>query len=210
MTQNEIWNKLCNHYTKDVQLITDLYNEIVKQYSQRERYYHNLNHIESMLKLAKEFKSEISDLRTFYFSIWYHDIVYNPKRNDNEEKSAEFAQDRLSKLHIDEPIQVAVRKNILATKEHSAHFETGNKDLELFLDVDLAILGAERKVYYEYLTQIRREYHLYPNYIFNPNRVAILLKYLEQPSIFRNEKMKERFEAVAKKNIEFEINFLTN
>ena len=26
---------------------------------------------------------------TFLYSLWFHDIIYDPKRNDNEQQSAE-------------------------------------------------------------------------------------------------------------------------
>lgn len=66
-------------------------------YTQSWRKYHSLNHIFKLIKLFEEFSScktntstdknlfTIHDEMTIYLSIIFHDIIYTPSRNDNEE-----------------------------------------------------------------------------------------------------------------------------
>ena len=40
----------------------------------------------------EEVKSEIHDLESVKFAIWYHDIIYKSTKKDNEEKSADLME----------------------------------------------------------------------------------------------------------------------
>ena len=71
------------------------------------RYYHNLQHIHDML---------LNDnLIINGLTIWYHDAIYDPKRNDNEERSAELAESEL-KDYIDNDDLKTIMHGILLTK----------------------------------------------------------------------------------------------
>ena len=54
-------------------------------YDEPHRYYHNMDHIIGMLKMAKS--EEYLDDELF-LAIVFHDIVYDSRRNDNEERSS--------------------------------------------------------------------------------------------------------------------------
>ena len=86
-----LYNNLLLKYTDNFTLINELYADIEKKYSSPNRYYHNLKHIIKMLNTIKQ--SENSELLTdnIYFAVWYHDIIYNTLRKDNEKRSADFA-----------------------------------------------------------------------------------------------------------------------
>jgi len=73
---------LCQNFSKDEKLINTLWKEIKIAYSQPNRHYHTLKHLE-------QFYIELVLIDTVTaFAIFYHDIVYDASRNDNEEKSA--------------------------------------------------------------------------------------------------------------------------
>ena len=85
------WFSLASKYTKDDFLINSLWLEISKHYSEKNRYYHTLSHVQNMLLQAKSFEDKIVDFDALLFAIWYHDIIYKSTKKDNEEKSALFA-----------------------------------------------------------------------------------------------------------------------
>ena len=66
-------------------------------HSERHRKYHNLSHVYALLNDADIYEKEIRDFNAVCFAIWFHDVIYQTRRNDNEEKSAEFALNILKK-----------------------------------------------------------------------------------------------------------------
>ena len=58
-------------------------------YSQSWRKYHSLNHILCLIKLFEKHNKEnegfIKDKISVFYSIIFHDIIYTPSRNDNED-----------------------------------------------------------------------------------------------------------------------------
>jgi predicted metal-dependent HD superfamily phosphohydrolase len=91
---------------------------------------------------------------------------------------------------------------ILATKKH---VRTGDSDTDHFTDADLAILGAAPQTYYQYTRQIRKEYVLYPDFLYNQGRKKVLQHFLEMPDIFKTSHFKGLYEKNARKNIAEEI-----
>jgi len=198
----EIWHDLNLKYTSDAVLIGELWNEISRRYSAQDRHYHNLNHLEYMINLAFRYKSEISDFDTLLFTIFYHDIVYNVKRSDNELKSAELAINRLNQLGLSEKQGNRCREQILATKEHTDGTDT---DTNFLVDFDLAILGDSPEKYIEYTKRIRKEYAIYPDFMYKKGRKKVLMHFLEMDNIFKTNEFKTKFEARARRNLGNEL-----
>jgi len=84
-------------------------------------------------------------------AIWFHDIVYDPRAKDNEERSADEAAVFLQGTEFVDSVRIL----ILAT-EHNE--ESGSRDARLLCDIDLSILGSERELYQTYSKAIREEY----------------------------------------------------
>ncbi len=78
---------LCQNFSKDKALISSLWQEIQLVYSKPTRHYHTLKHLEEIYKELQSFN--LTPL--LEFAIFYHDIVYDVKRDDNEEQSALLA-----------------------------------------------------------------------------------------------------------------------
>jgi len=56
----------------------ECWKEIEKEYSSKLRYYHNLEHLENILKELDEVKTQILNLDSPSFAVYYHDIIYTP------------------------------------------------------------------------------------------------------------------------------------
>lgn len=118
MKKRRAWKK---HFEK---FFSDLTKKILEYYP-NDQYYHSSEHIVTMLKYAKKIadiaKKEFPELHEslespeFVYSILMHDIIYQTGKNDNEEKSAEFAIEFAKNLwKVDEEF---VREMILSTKD---------------------------------------------------------------------------------------------
>ncbi|MEM0994850.1 MAG: hypothetical protein AAGI49_17595, partial [Bacteroidota bacterium] len=165
--------ELVQRYTTSAELQDQLWQNLAQHYQQKNRAYHNLTHIQSMLEQVGNWEEQIEDVEVLQFAIWYHDLIYNPLRKDNEARSAKAAQSVLRQLHLaPERIQQCAHL-ILCTKTHQlsadADFTT-----QLMVDVDLAILSRPWAAYETYYQQIRREYWMYPSPMYRKGRKKAL------------------------------------
>lgn len=205
MNLNSIFSDLISKYSDNEILKTDYWKEIEQSYSQKSRQYHNLTHLENMILELENVKDKISDYDSILFSIFYHDIIYKATSKDNEEKSAELAKLRLEKLNIPEEKIEKIYNQILTTKSHSKNEDS---DTNFLLDADLAILGQDWKIYENYTQQIRKEYSIYPDFMYKPGRKKVLIHFLEFEEIFKTDYFKEKYEDKARENIQKEISML--
>lgn len=198
----EIWTNLSSRYTSDQPLVLELWEEIHKNYSSPSRHYHDLSHIENMIKLAFEFKESIEDPDTILFSIFYHDIIYKATKKDNEEKSADLAVDRLKQLGISNDSIQKCRDQIIATK---AHRTSKDNDTNFLIDFDLAVLGGKWDDYQNYYIGARKEYKIYPDFLYKPGRKKVLEHIIEMKNIYKTDEFRSKFEKKAKENLMREL-----
>lgn len=208
MTISEIqkcWYDLCETYTRDTALIDRSWHEILTAYSSKSRHYHGLGHIGFMLQMAIQYKHEITTYNTLLFSIFYHDIIYKTTRKDNEEKSAELAVQRLDQLGIPENEIAQCYDQIVATRLHEM---SSDSDTNYLLDFNLAILGAQLEIYQLYSENTRKEYAVFPDFIYNRGCKKVLEHFLEQEHIFKTEVFRTLYEQQAHKNLSLEYKSL--
>jgi len=200
-----IFTELAEKYSNDTLLINELWNEIEKEYSYPDRYYHTIVHLKEFYIQLLHVRNKIEDWDTILFSMFYHDIIYVTSNSDNEVKSAEYAAGRLKQLTCPaEKISTCVNL-ILATKEHK---EEDNNDVNYFTDADLSILGQHRDSYSDYCTKIRKEYSIFNELQYNTGRKEVLQKFLHRGSIFKTKYFYDKFEVAARQNIKNELNTL--
>jgi predicted metal-dependent HD superfamily phosphohydrolase len=180
-----------------------LRDDLVRAYAAPERHYHNLTHIEAMLDLLRSYEEALSDPQSVEVAIWFHDAVYDTRRHDNEEKSAELAADRLAGLLSPDRIALIARM-IRATAGH--HVPDGlndaqRRDCALFLDMDLSILGSEPDVFAAYEEAVRREYGWVPDALWREGRKKVLQGFLDRPAIYMSPQFRASHEAAARANL---------
>ncbi|WP_431132740.1 HD domain-containing protein [Psychroserpens mesophilus] len=201
------WNILASKYSEDKQLISSYWNEINKHYNSKSRYYHNVSHLYNMLIQIEDVKSLITDLDLCKFAIWYHDIIYKSTKKNNEEKSAEFAKKRLKAFNFDEKQLKTVEKLIKSTKKHELII-TKNNDNAYILDLDLSILGSNWETYKKYLNNIRKEYAIYPDFMYKPGRQKVIAHFLQRDTLYFSEYFRNLYEKQARENLKKEIELL--
>ncbi|MGR7812625.1 HD domain-containing protein [Lacinutrix undariae] len=203
----EDWYNLTSHHCKDRNLVTSFWNEIEIAYTQKSRYYHNLQHIYSMLKTLKKHEENISNLTEIKYAIWYHDIIYNASKSNNEEKSAEIGASKVQKLGLDINSAKVIETLILSTKKHQI-INKENTDNAYLLDLDLSVLGTDWETYKEYTQAVRKEYKIYPDFLYNPGRKKVLNSFLERAQLFFTDSFKNQLELKARENIKKELKLL--
>lgn len=193
---------LVSNYTSDADLTNELWKEVEDSYSQSHRHYHNLEHLEDLLEQLKTVRAKIKKWNTTLFTLFYHDIVYSAVKKNNEEQSAIFARERMSLLHVGEEEIEWCYQQIIATKYH--HF-SHDQDTNYFTDSDLSILGRSPEVYRIYCIKIRKEYNVYPSFLYKKGRRKVVKHFLSMDRIFKTEEFYERFEEQARANLLHEL-----
>ena len=181
-----------------------MWQEIETAYSGKGRYYHNLDHLESLLIELKPHQAQFANWNTVIFALAYHDVVYSTLKGSNEEKSAELAGQRLKALSFPAGEVERCEKFILATKRHLA----ADRETNLFTDADLSILGSDPETYRTYAHNIRREYSLYPSLIYNHGRKKVVHHFLDMERIFKSDEFFSKYEEAARRNLKMELNRL--
>jgi len=201
----ETFIHLLYQYTSDTRLIDELWNEIEGAYSNKKRHYHTLTHLEKLLTKLLLVKNEINDWSTILFTLYYHDVVYKASNSDNEEQSAILAGKRMTQLAIQEEQIRACKDQIRATK---SHLHTTVSDTNYFTDADLSILGQDWDVYTTYFKGVRKEYSIYPDFLYNSGRKKVLNHFLSMDRIYKTDYFYGEFEEKAKRNLKAELELL--
>lgn len=196
---------LCRKYSNNAVLINQFWAEIEKKYSGAKRHYHTLAHLQHLLEQLNNVKTSIKNFDAVLFALYYHDIVYNVLKSNNEQKSAELATARLQELTVPANIVTTCEGYILATQKH---LRSADEDCNYFMDADLSTLGAAPQVYMEYVGKIRKEYSIYPDIIYNAGRKKVLQHFLNMPRIYKTDYFYMQLEQQAKENLVMEMALL--
>lgn len=201
----DIFLLLTGQYSADATLQQELWQEIKELYSGNKRYYHNLSHLKSLVNELLPLENILNNRDAVLFALFYHDVIYDAQRKDNEEQSALFASKHLKLLKCDDALIEQVEKLILATKSHELY---DDEDVNLFTDADLSILGKDPETYAVYCKHVRKEYSIYPDLLYKPGRKKVLRHFLSMDRIFKTAYFYDRYEEQARQNIEVEISML--
>ncbi|WP_121964740.1 hypothetical protein [Myroides sp. N17-2] len=197
---------LLSKYSSDQLFINELWEEVEYSYSNVGRHYHTLMHLENILEQLTAIHDKIDNWNAMLFTLFYHDIVYDTLIGDNEEQSADVALKQMQRLGITEEICQIVIKQIIATKAHEI---AEDSDTNYFLDADLSILGQSFDLYTKYFKDVRKEYSIYLDDVYNPGRLKVLKHLISMDRIFKTAYFCDKFELQARDNIKREIELLS-
>lgn len=192
-------------YTGDELLVNHLWLEIETHYSNEQRHYHTLKHLEHLLNQLQEIKPFLKDWNTILFTLFYHDAIYDVLKPDNEEKSAGLAEKRMQELLVPDEMIRCCKEQILATKTHIRSEEV---DTNYFTDADLSVLGQDWETYTAYSGNVRKEYTVYSDSVYNPGRKKVLEHFLAMDRIFKTAYFHDKYEKRARENLKAEQELL--
>lgn len=187
-----------------VELPTEQWGAITQAYAQPPRAYHNLGHVHEVLRHymgVAQGPGWTTPAETF-FAVLYHDAIYEPGRRDNEARSAALAVEHLMCWHPDVDAQ-RVAALIGLTARHGALGPADvDRDAALFLDCDMAILGAPPAAFDAYDRAIAAEYRgQVPAWVYRLNRRRFLKGLLARDRLFLSDWFHERLDRQARINL---------
>lgn len=172
-------------------------DDLLSAYSAPTRFYHDATHIAACLKLLDRFRELARRPDEIELALWFHDAIYDTQRNDNEEKSADWARSALAALGMASERIDRIAEMVVATKHHRAD----DDDTRLLLDIDLSILGTSPSVFQGYDDAIRKEYAWVPDEAYRSARARILDSFLHRETIFQTNEFRVEYEAIARDNL---------
>lgn len=207
----KLFYEVVGEFIENPKQVEQLYLDVIKRYSSKGRFYHNIEHIYSMCDLWVQYRDKILRPSFVFMAIIYHDIIYKTQRGDNEEQSAEYFHNLAFKKHFSlRASEIVYIMDLIRYTKHNCFFDLKlHKDAQLLLDFDLGVLSKSEDVYNQYTIDIRKEYKRYPNSLYKKGRVDVLKGFLDKEQIYLTKEF-SCFEEKARKNIENEINLLTS
>jgi predicted metal-dependent HD superfamily phosphohydrolase len=174
-----------------------LFTALISAYSEPERHYHTLQHLEECFTRSEDLKHLARHPDEIELALWFHDAIHDTRRHDNEKRSAQWAAEVISP--VSREAAKRVHGLVMATR-HEAVPE--GIDAQILVDVDLSILGAPEQRFDEYELQVRQEYAWVPQPLYRRERRKILAAFRSRASVFSTAKFVELYEAQARKNLE--------
>jgi predicted metal-dependent HD superfamily phosphohydrolase len=198
------WNRLWTELGARV-IDGGVFNQLVAAYSEPHRHYHTLQHLRECLAHCDAAASLAPHPAEVELALWFHDAVYDPRRSDNEERSADWAARAVRGAGCGDEVADRVRDLVLATRTH----EPGaDPDAKLLVDVDLAILGAAPARFAESERQIRAEYAHLSEPEWRAGRSGVISGFLARPRLFHTEPFHDALEAAARRNLQASLSAL--
>jgi predicted metal-dependent HD superfamily phosphohydrolase len=175
-----------------------LHAEVLARYSEPHRHYHTHKHLAECFEKVSDVISLAEHPAEVNVGLWFHDVIYDTRRHDNEELSAGWARDVARELGASAEGGQRIHDLIMFTR-HTA--EPVGVDAQVLVDADLSILGAHPARFQEYEAQVRNEYGWIPDAVFRTGRARILREFLGRPHLFSTAAFRTRYEAQARHNL---------
>lgn len=175
---------------------------LLAAYGDPARGYHDLRHLDEVLSAVDDLAHRAADPDAVRLAAWFHDAVYDPRSEENEQRSAELAGRELGRLRLAPGRVAEVRRLVLLTRTHDP--APGDADGAVLCDADLAVLASDPDRYRAYTDGVRREYAHVPGGQFAAGRAGVLRALLDLPALYRTPEGRS-WEAVARANVTAEL-----
>ncbi|MEM8859104.1 MAG: N-methyl-D-aspartate receptor NMDAR2C subunit [Chloroflexota bacterium] len=191
------WFDLTSHFLTDetAEIVWDLLDA---HYSEAGRAYHNWNHISDCFVQLDQVSEQVNQRLHFELAIFYHDVIYIPRAADNEQASADFAAETLSRAGFPDS-EIAIVSQLIMDTTHQQKPQSA--DGQLLVDIDLSILGAEPARFAQYDAQVREEYSWVEEQAYKIGRSRIMQSFLDRERIYYTAYFAENYEAQARINL---------
>lgn len=172
------------------------------------RAYHGQAHIDAMLAGLAALGDAVADPAALELAVWYHDAVYDPAARDNEARSAALLRADMAGL-ADPALVEAAAGLVGMTAAHALPpglAGAARADAAAFLDLDLAVLGADQAAYAAYGRGIAAEFvPVHGAAAYRAGRAAFLRGLLARPRLFLTERAHAALDAAARRNLRGEL-----
>lgn len=153
------------------------YNVLLSMWNESHRAYHTQNHLLDLIDQINECRNQFEnrEYEKMVLCALFHDCIYDPTRNDNEEKSAEFFINCCQEKN--NPDILDIKQMILDTKTHEATTPLSEK----FNKIDMNIVERDFNQLLEWEQGIRFEFEpIYGTEKYKMGRLQFLESLLDK------------------------------
>ncbi len=147
---------------------------IAKHWREPHRFYHNEEHLTHLIgEIEKLYEAEVlknkDEKDMLLMAAYFHDLIYDPTRYDNEEKSAEL----FLQMTSEHPNKKTIFDIIIDTKTHEPQSEIS----KIFSDIDMQIVThSDFTGLLEWEMKIFKEYQFIDYTLYKVGRLNLLRK----------------------------------
>lgn len=150
---------------------------VILRYMEPHRFYHNTEHLRCLLNLITQ-RDELpaTDKQVLALAALYHDAVYNPFAQDNEEKSADLFGAELGAA-LSESVRHNVINIILLTKNHH---QADERLAKIFCRMDLfSLLDSPLEDSFADNLKLFKEFQFLPVATYKEKRISFLQDFMK-------------------------------
>lgn len=151
------------------------YNTLLSMWNESQRFWHDQSHLLDLFSQINENRNLYSqkEYEKLLICSIFHDIVFDPTRNDNEERSSEFflncCEDKNSDI-------LDINKMILDTKNH----KSSNRLSNAFNEYDMSICERDFDSLVDWENKIYEEFKFHGKEAYKKGRVEFLESILDK------------------------------
>ena len=189
-----VWERCCVALPCEVSAI---HAALCSRYEEPARRYHTLEHVRHCLREldAAQPADDIAD--AIELALWFHDAIYTPGAQDNEQRSADLfrsqASAALSNTLVDE-----VERMIMATTHRSP---PRSRAEAWVVDIDLSSFGLPWQTFLRDSRHVRQELGALDDEQYYPAHGRFLRSLCARHRIFTTDLFNARYEQMARANI---------
>lgn len=178
--------------------------DLIYSYSAPNRYYHNLAHLADVWDYITENGKDHLDekeMAALKLAVIFHDVIYDPKRNDNEKESAEYFSRCFRTINPNKSkygklfpyIHDATYRLIMKTETHECD-DSSPLDEQLMIKGDLCAFTFDFETVWQNNVNIWKEYSWVDWGDFSAVRISFVEKYAPKVKRMLGEKAEYNIE----------------
>ena len=175
-----------------------IHQQLVDSYSEPQRVYHTLNHIEHCLTHFDRISAQLQNPVAVELAIWFHDVIYAPGGGDNEQLSADLFME-VTQDCFDDSLRNTVYQHIMATLHDGSQLE--NNDTKFMVDIDLSSFALPWPEFSRDSNNLRKEMSSLSDEDFYRKQFAFQQNLINQPRFFKSDYFYENYEDQARQNL---------
>ena len=175
-----------------------IYQRLLAGYQEANRHYHTLQHIDHCLGMFEQCKSLLHDPDAVELAIWFHDVILDSGRRDNEARSAQLYLELSAGVQREEMRQ-RVARLIMATLHDGASLD--DADSIYMVDIDLSSFGLPWQEFLRDSLDVRAENPHLCDADYHLNQTGFQCSLLARPRFYLSDFFHDRLEQQARANL---------
>lgn len=175
----------------------DIAKALLEFYSESDRHYHTLGHIEFCLDLFDQVRGQCKNADEVEMAIWFHDAVYNFPIEDNERLSAEYFMN-VSEGCLPEEMRQNIYGQVIATNHRQRPVD---KDQQILVDIDLSSFGRPWQQFVQDGKNVRLELAYLDDAEFYRRQIAFMKQLVARDYFYNTPWFQSNFEQAARDNL---------